>query len=299
VNGILNGWTGVSGKRVVMTGATSGIGLAAAAKLAALGAKVTVIARNESTAQTVAASTGADVVIADLAVRTDVRRAAAEILARHERIDILVNNCGTYQTSRTLTENGLETTWAVNHLASFALTNLLLEKIKAGAPARIVNTASDAHAGAAIPFDDFDGERAYATRSVAGPGFVRYGQTKLANILFTRELSRRLQGTGVTANCFHPGLVATGITRNLRGVARVTMKVVDMFSRRPEKGAETLVWLVDSPEVSDVTGAYFVDKKEVLPAPQARDAEAARRLWEVSLIQTGLQLAPGGAVAAP
>ncbi|HKW69043.1 MAG TPA: SDR family NAD(P)-dependent oxidoreductase [Candidatus Dormibacteraeota bacterium] len=286
-------WTGAKGKRVVMTGATSGIGLAAAEALAARGAKLTLIARSRSRAQHVADRTGADVVIADLASNSAVRRAAEEILGRYDRIDALVNNAGVYLPMRTLTTDWIETTWAINHLAPFLLTNLLLERLVEGAPARIVTTASDAHSAAEIPFDDLDGEAAYAKRSIAGAGFVRYGQTKLANILFTSELARLLEGTGVTANCFHPGHVATGITRELTGAARLSITVMKAFSRRPAQGADTLVWLVDSPDVDAVSGAYFVDRRQATPSRSALDADAARRLWEVSLEQTGIAATVG------
>jgi NAD(P)-dependent dehydrogenase (short-subunit alcohol dehydrogenase family) len=205
----------VAGKRVVITGATNGIGLAAAEELAMRGAKLTIVARDPAKAKALANRIGANVVLADLASKSSIGRAADEILARHARIDVLVNNAGVYLTSRQLTADWIEMTWAVNHLAPFLLTSLLLERLKQSAPARIVTTASDAHAGASIPFDDLDGAEAYAKRSIAGPGFVRYGQSKLANVLFTAELARRLEGTGVTANCFHPGLVSTGITRDL------------------------------------------------------------------------------------
>ena len=282
----MSGWTGVADKRVVMTGATNGIGLAAAEELAMRGAKLTIVARDEAKARALANRIGADVVLADLASKRDIRNATDEILARHGRIDVLVNNAGVYLTSRQLTEDWIETTWAVNHLAPFLLTSLLLERLKASAPARIVTTASDAHVSADIPFDDLDGTQAFATRSIAGPGFVRYGQTKLANVLFTLELARRLEGTGVTANCFHPGVVATGITRELRGPARMTMSVINAFARKPMQGAETLLWLVDSPEVEGVSGGYFADRRRVEPSPAARNIDMARRLWEVSLEQT-------------
>jgi NAD(P)-dependent dehydrogenase (short-subunit alcohol dehydrogenase family) len=287
----MNGWAGVGGKRVVITGATNGIGLAAAEALATRGARLTLVARSEAkataAAERIRAAGGQDVdiVIADLASQADVRQAAAEILARHSTLDVLVNNAGVYLTTRQLTADGIETTWAVNHLAPFLLTNLLLERLKENAHARIVTTASDAHVGAHVPFADLDGKAAYAKRSMAGPGFVRYGETKLANVLFTAELARRLTGTGVTANCFHPGLVATGITRELGGVARITMRVVGAFSRRPRQGAETLVWLVDSPEVEGVSGGYFVDKRRAVPSREAQDVDVARRLWEVSEAQ--------------
>jgi NAD(P)-dependent dehydrogenase (short-subunit alcohol dehydrogenase family) len=288
----MDGWKGVDGKRVVITGATNGIGLAAAEALAARGARLTLVARSEAKANALAERIEAaggkdvDIVIADLASQADVRRAAAEILARRSVLDVLVNNAGVYLTARQLTADGIEMTWAVNHLAPFLLTNLLLERLTENVHARIVITASDAHVGAHVPFDDMDGTAAYAKRSMAGPGFIRYGETKLANVLFTAELARRLEGTGVTANCFHPGLVATGITRDLGGVARITMRVMDRFSRRPSQGAETLVWLVDSPEVENVSGGYFVDKRQAVPSPLAQDKDVARRLWEVSEAQT-------------
>jgi NAD(P)-dependent dehydrogenase (short-subunit alcohol dehydrogenase family) len=280
------------GKRIVMTGATNGIGLAAAEALAARGARLTIIARSQAKANVVSQRIEAagvkdvDVVLADLASQAQVRRAAAEILARHSTVDALVNNAGAYFTTHQLTEDGIEMTWAVNHLASFLLTNLLLERLKENPHARIVTTASDAHVRAHVPFDDMDGTAAYAERSIAGPGFIRYGQSKLANVLFTAELARRLTGTGVTANCFHPGLVATGITRDLTGIAGISIRVVNAFSRRPSKGAETLVWLVDSPEVAGVSGGYFVDKRRATPSPVAADVDVARRLWDVSEAQT-------------
>jgi NAD(P)-dependent dehydrogenase (short-subunit alcohol dehydrogenase family) len=275
-----------------MTGGTDGIGLAAAEALAGRGARLTIIARSHDKAKLAlqrieaVGAKDVDIVLADLASQAQVRRAAAEILTRHATLDALVNNAGTYLTTRQLTEDGIEMTWAVNHLAGFLLTNLLLERLKENANARVVVTASDAHVGAHVPFDDMDGVAAFAKRSVAGPGFVRYGQTKLANVLFSAELARRLSGTGVTVNCFHPGLVASGITRDLRGMAGITVRVVNAFARRPAKGAETLVWLVESPEVAGVSGGYFMDKRRATPSPLAQDVDVARRLWDMSEAQT-------------
>lgn len=282
-------WSGAEGKRVLITGATGGIGLAAAEKLAALGAELAIVARSEDRARDAVARIEAsakegarvDVLQADLSSQASVRRLAQEALDRYPRIDVLVLNAGAIYETRQMTDDGFELTWAVNHLAPFLLTTLLLERLRQSAPARIVTTTSDAHKGARIPFDDFAGERGYPRR-----GFTRYGQTKLANILFTTELARRLEGSAVTANCFHPGLVATGFNRNNGALMRIAMVFARPFSRSPEKGAETLVWLVDSAEVSNETGGYFVDRKRELPTPEAQDASAAGRLWEVSEEQT-------------
>jgi NAD(P)-dependent dehydrogenase (short-subunit alcohol dehydrogenase family) len=278
-------WTGVAGKRVVMTGATNGIGLAAAEELAALGAELTIVARSPERAamavgrirETAAGAPVPEVLIADLSSQAEVRRLAAELLDRHGRIDVLVNNAGAMFRARRLTVDGIEETWALNHLAPFLLTNLLLDRLKQYPPARIITTASDAHRGSHIPFDDLGAET-----SGKGRGFARYGETKLANILFTVELARRLQGSGVTANCFHPGLVASGFNQNNGRLMKVAMAAIRPFARTPEKGAETLVWLADSPDVSNENGGYFVDKRPTLPSAEAQDPEAARRLWEVS-----------------
>src|SRR5262252_8007015 len=278
-------WNSVAGKRVLITGATGGIGLAAARELARRGARLAIVARSEARAgeavQQIRAASGTgaevDVLFSDLESQASIRHLAAEVLERYPNVDVLVNNAGAVNAQRRLTEDGIELTWAVNHLASFLLTTLLLDRLKATAPARIVTTSSGAHQRARIPFDDTDGERAYGFS-----GFGRYGQTKLANILFTLELARQLQGTGVTANCFHPGLVTTGFNRNNGPLMRFGMNLVRFFARSPEKGAETLVWLVDSPEVSDQSGGYFFDRRLTSPSPAAQDADAARRLWAVS-----------------
>jgi NAD(P)-dependent dehydrogenase (short-subunit alcohol dehydrogenase family) len=282
-------WRGVGGRRVVLTGATNGIGLAAAEALAAHGAELAIVARSEARASDAVAriraaggpGTRVDVLIADLAVQSSVRRLAGEVLERYPRVDALVNNAGAIFASRQLTEDGIEATWALNHLAPFLLTTLLVDRLRSSAPARIVTTSSDAHKGAHIPFDDPDATRSYRMR-----GFARYGETKLANILFTAELARRLAGSGVTANCFHPGFVASGFNRNNGPVLSAAMTLLRPFSRSPEKGAATLVWLVDSPEVAGVSGGYFIDRHRATPSAPARDMEAAARLWELSEAQT-------------
>ena len=281
-------WAGVRGKRVLITGATHGIGLAAAEELFRRGAQLALVARSEARAaaaiariQSAGAASDVDVLLADLSSQASVRELAAEALHRYQRIDVLVNNAGAMYSRRQLTPDGIELTWAVNHLAPFLLTTTLLDRIKESAPARIITTASDAHEGHAIPFDDLGAERSYGKR-----GFARYGETKLANILFTVELARRVQGTGVTANWFHPGMVATGFNRNNGALMYGVMTLIRPFSRNPTNGAETLVWLADSPEAGDETGAYFVDMRRTPPSRPATDTDAAVRLWQVSDEQT-------------
>jgi NAD(P)-dependent dehydrogenase (short-subunit alcohol dehydrogenase family) len=282
-------WTGVAGKRVVMTGGTNGIGLAAAQKLAELGAELTIVARSQERAALALQrirDAGEDVpvpevAIADLSSQAEVRRLAAELLDRYERIDVLVNNAGAVFRTRRLTVDGIEETWALNHLAPFLLTNLLLDRLKRHPPARIITTASDAHQRAHIPFDDLA-----AGELSKGKAFGRYGETKLANILFTAELARRLEGSGVTATCYHPGMVATGFGRNNGRLVNLAMSAIKPFARTPEKGAETLVWLADSPDVSGENGGYFVDKRRTLPSAEAQDMDVARRLWDLSRQQT-------------
>ena len=200
----------------------------------------------------------------DLSSQASVRRLAAEVLARYPRLDVLVNNAGAVYGGRQLTTDGIELTWAVNHLAPFLLTTLLLDRLKESAPARIITTASEAHQGAHIPFSDLNAERSYRS-------FGRYGETKLANILFTSELARRLEGTGVTANCFHPGLVATGFNRNNGLLMDLGMTILKPVSRSPQKGADTLVWLATSPDVAKVSGGYFIDQQQRPPSPEAED----------------------------
>jgi NAD(P)-dependent dehydrogenase (short-subunit alcohol dehydrogenase family) len=277
-------WGGVAGKRVVLTGATNGIGLAAAIELARRGADLALVARHQDRAveavrQINAVSKGRapDVILADLASQSSIRQLARELLTRYPSIQVLVNNAGAIYARRQMTDDGIELTWAVNHLAPFLLTTLLLDRMMASAPARIVTTSSGAHEGARIPFDDLNAERSWG-----GAGFTRYGETKLANVLFTAELARRLEGTGVTANAFHPGLVATGFNRNNGVLMRLGMTITRPFARSPQKGAESLVWLVDAEEASQLNGAYVFDRRPVAPAPAAQDVEAAHRLWQVS-----------------
>jgi NAD(P)-dependent dehydrogenase (short-subunit alcohol dehydrogenase family) len=273
-------------KTIVITGGTSGIGLAAAEALAARGEDVVIVGRNEIRARIAAAQAKAGAgkeatvgtLVADLSSQASVRKLAEEIRDRYPAVDVLVNNAGAMYTARQLSEDGLELTWAVNHLAPFLLTTLLLDRLKARSDARIITTASDAHIGAHIPFDDLLAERSYR-------GFRRYKETKLANILFTLELARRLEGTGTAAYCFHPGLVATGFNRNNGVLMDLAMRLIMVGARTPRQGAQTLVWLATAPGRDLASGAYYVDMKQRAPSPEAKDTQAAKRLWEVSEAQ--------------
>jgi NAD(P)-dependent dehydrogenase (short-subunit alcohol dehydrogenase family) len=224
-----------------------------------------------------------DVFLADMASQESIHRVAADILARWSRIDILINNAGAMFVTRKLTVDGIEMTWAVNHLAPFLLTNLLLDRLKESGDARIITTASHGHkmARKGINFDDLSAERLYRYPILGGANF-RYGETKLANIMFTAELGRRLEGIGVTSSCFDPGLVSTYFNQDNGWMARMTMAVMKWFSQSPEKGAETLVWLADSNEMNISNGGYYKDKQSTIPSMPAQNKDAAKRLWEVS-----------------
>jgi NAD(P)-dependent dehydrogenase (short-subunit alcohol dehydrogenase family) len=283
-------WSGVGGKRVLLTGATNGIGLAGAEELARRGAKLAIVARDEQKGRASAqrieragadADGAVDVLLADLSAQAEVRRLADEVLARYPRVDVLINNAGAMFARRRATDDGIELTWALNHLAPFLLTTLLLERMKESAPSRVITTASDAHRGAHVPFDDLAAEHSYRRG-----GFSRYGETKLANILFTAELARHLEGTHVSAFCFHPGLVSTGFNRNNGALMGTLMLLIKPMSRSPEHGARTLVWLADSTAPEGHSGAYFSDEQLATPTAEGQDVEAARRLWELSEEQT-------------
>ena len=285
----------MNGKTVVVTGGNSGIGFETAAALAGMGARVIVTARNadrgrSAVAQIAERTEGAKVqlVVFDLGDLSSVRRGGAEILEQAPRLDVLVNNAGLVLSERTLTTDGFEATFAINHLGPFLLTNLLLERIRASAPARIVNVASTAHNSArkGIPFDDLQSERRYR-------GMRVYGESKLANMLFTLELARRLEGTGVTANCLHPGTVRTGYGADgdARGFLSFGLKIASPFFLSPAKGARTSVYLASSPEVAGVSGEYFFKCKPRTPRKWARDPVAAQRLWQVSEDLVGLDVA--------
>jgi NAD(P)-dependent dehydrogenase (short-subunit alcohol dehydrogenase family) len=242
------------------------------------------VCRDRQRAQTVrdeiAAATGnqnVELMICDLSSQTDIRRFAAEFIDTHDRLDVLINNAGVVLRQRSLTTDGIESTFAINHLGYFLLTNLLLDLLKKSAPARVVNVSSAAHAYGKIDFDNLQGEKKYG-------GFSAYANSKLANLLFTYELARRLEGTGVTANCLHPGGVATGLFRNLPKPIEALIKLVTIS---PDKGAETSVYLASSPQVEGVSGKYFAKKRETRTSSESYNEGVARRLWEVSQELTG------------
>jgi retinol dehydrogenase 14 len=281
---------GMGGKVVLITGGTSGIGRAAAAALAAMGAEVVVTGRDrergEAAVEEIRRDSGNErvsLVLADLSVQAEVRGLAEEFRERHDRLDVLVNNAGLVQSRRVETPDGLELTLAVNHLAPFLLTDLLLDLLKKSAPSRVITVSSEARRGASIDFDDLQSERRYR-------GFPVYGMTKMANILFNYELAERLEGTGVVANCLHPGAVSTNFAQNNRGPIALLFRLFKPFMRSPEQGADTLVYLATSPEAGELNGKYLTDRKEVSPA-EPRDETSQKRLWEVSEELTYLKVA--------
>jgi retinol dehydrogenase-12 len=280
------------GKTVLVTGANTGIGLETAAGLAAQGANVVITARDPAKGKAAVEEirgrhpdAKVDVMQLDLSHLDDVRTFAKDFAARHPKLDVLVNNAGLVLDKRTLTDDGYETTFQVNHLGPFLLTNLLLDNLKAAAPSRIVNVASAAHRGAKLDFDDLQTDNASGFRSMRV-----YGTTKLCNILFTRELARRLAGTGVTANSLHPGTVRTGFGRDgdISGLFAVGIKIGGVFFKSPAQGARTSIHVASAPDLESTSGEYFVNRRVSKPSAAARDDEQARRLWEVSEQLAGL-----------
>ncbi len=280
------------GKNCLITGATTGIGRSSALALADLGAKLFLVCRNPKRADEIRAEITArtgrsdvEILLADLSSQAEIRRAASEFLSTGEPLHILLNNAGLVLTERRETVDGIEMTFAVNHLAYFLLTNLLLERIAASAPARIVNVSSDAHRfGGALDFDDLG-----ATNRYSGMGV--YGRSKLANLYFTRELARRLAGTGITVNAVHPGAVRTELGQNNDApILKLLTGLVRPFFRSPDRGAETSVWLCSAPEIAGVSGKYFSDCRERTPHRLANDQTAARRLWDESARLVGLSV---------
>ncbi len=274
----------MQGKTVVITGGNTGIGKETARELARMGARVAIGVRDVSKGEAAAAEIHADngagvrVFALDLASFSSIRAFARQILAAYERIDVLILNAGLVLQKRQETAEGIEATFGINHLGHFLLTELLLDRIRASAPARIVVVSSDAHRRARQPLDaDIAQRRTYS-------GMRAYCESKLANILFTRELSRRLEGTSVTVNALHPGVVATEFARNedVSGLVNAFQKVMSVFYKSARRGAETTIYLASSPEVGGVTGGYFVNCRPTKPSRPARDDNAARWLWDES-----------------
>jgi NAD(P)-dependent dehydrogenase (short-subunit alcohol dehydrogenase family) len=277
----------MEGKTVVVTGGNSGIGLETAVALGQMGARVLITARDATRgeaavgriAERIGTAGSVELVLFDLADLASVRAGADDILQRCPEVHVLVNNAGLVLSERTMTVDGYEATFAINHLGPFLLTTLLLPRLVASAPSRIVNVASTAHVQArkGMPFDDLQSTQAYK-------GMRVYGMSKLANILFTVELTRRLAGLGVTANCLHPGTVSTGYGADgdVKGLLAIGIKIAKPFFLSPQKGARTSIYLASAAEVADISGKYFVKCKPKRPRKQGQDAEGARRLWEVS-----------------
>jgi NAD(P)-dependent dehydrogenase (short-subunit alcohol dehydrogenase family) len=272
----------MQGKTVIATGATSGIGQQAVLALARMGARIVFVARDEKRAEatldeleSVAPRRGHAVRLADLSSMADTRRVGLLIANSEPRVDVLINNAGALFADRRVTPEGLEMTFALNHMAYFVMTAALRDRLAASAPARIVSTSSTAHRGMSLDFSDLQSAKGYN-------GWRVYGRSKLANILFTREAARRLKGAGVTANAFHPGVVASRFGSASGGWTSRLMPLVRPFFLTPERGADTLVYLASSPEAADTTGRYFVKRKAVEPSAAARDDAAAKRLWEAS-----------------
>ncbi len=278
-------------KICLITGANAGIGQQTALELAQMGATVVIVARDpqrgEAARAAIAATTGnprVELLQADFASPPSIHAMATAFAARYDRLDVLVNNAGVYLTGRETTADGLERTFAVNHLGYFMTTLLLWPSLLAAPSARVINLSSDAHRQAKLNLDDLQNERKYA-------GFRAYAQSKLANVLFTYELDRRRGNAPVTVNAVHPGFVASNFGRNNRGVIGLVMtRLVPLFAKSVVEGAATSVYLASSPEVAGVSGRYFVDCRPVKSAPQSYDRTAAERLWAVSEQLTGLRL---------
>jgi NAD(P)-dependent dehydrogenase (short-subunit alcohol dehydrogenase family) len=279
----------VKDKTVVITGGTSGIGEVAAEALAQMGARIVLIARNKSRAEATLTrlrasgpSIAHSVYLADLTRLAEMKRVAAEIAKREPPIDILINNAGALFASRRLTEDGLEYTFALNHMSYFVVTEGLRERLLASGAARIINTASAAHEGATLDFDDLQSAKGFrATRA--------YGRSKLCNILFTRQLAQSLQGSGVTANCLHPGFVATRFADESGGLISRIVWLAKSFAISPAQGAQTIIYLASSPDVTGVSGKYFFKCRPTTPSAPALNDRAALALWERSAVLAGVK----------
>jgi NAD(P)-dependent dehydrogenase (short-subunit alcohol dehydrogenase family) len=280
--------TTMDGKICMVTGATSGIGYVTAREIARQGATLVIVGRNEQkcvdAVNTIKQQTGNNAVewmLADLSVQQDIRRLADLFTSRYARLDVLVNNAGALFVQRQESADGIEMTFALNHLNYMLLTNLLLDTLKDSAPARIVNVSSDAHRATTMNFDDPQLKQGYN-------GWKAYNQSKLANLLFTYELARRLEGTGVTVNALHPGFVASGFGMNNGWMAQLFRPLVKLMGKSPELGARTSIYLATSPEVAGTSGKYFSEQQEVDSSKVSHDTDAQQRLWDLSTEMTGL-----------
>jgi NAD(P)-dependent dehydrogenase (short-subunit alcohol dehydrogenase family) len=277
----------MQGKICLITGGTLGIGKETALGLARRGAHVAIVGRDADRTRAAAEWIGREAdtkevafLLADLSSLAEVRKLAREFKARYSRLDVLVNNAGAIFTRRETSVDGFERTWALNHLSYFLLTQELLDLLKASAPARIVNVASTMHTGGVIDFDDLQGKKSYG-------GIRAYSQSKLANVLFTYALARRLEGSGVTANCLHPGGVATGFGQNRPGALKLLLRLAKPFLITPEQGAATSIHLASSPELEGVSGQYFAKCKPARSSAASHDEALQERLWALSLRQIG------------
>jgi NAD(P)-dependent dehydrogenase (short-subunit alcohol dehydrogenase family) len=281
----------MKGKVVLITGATSGIGQVAAEKLAGMGGRIVQVARDRHRGEAamarlsqIAPGVSHTIYYADLSRLREMKRVASDIAQAEPRIDVLINNAGAMFGTRELTEDGLERTFALNHMSYFMMTQGLEKRLAASAPARVVNTASDAHTSGTIDFEDLQSEKTYRFNLVdwmryGGPAFKVYARSKLMNILYTRELAHQLAGTGITANSLHPGFVSTRFGDQTGGLISFGIGIAKRFALTPEQGAETLVYLASSPDVATVTGEYFHKCRSAMPSREAQDDAKARRLW--------------------
>jgi NAD(P)-dependent dehydrogenase (short-subunit alcohol dehydrogenase family) len=283
--------TSMDGKTCVVTGATRGIGLAAASALAARGARVVLVGRDAGRLQAARAAVASrtednrapDTVLADLATAAGVETVVTALAARGEPVDVLLNNAGAIYPVREQTADGIERTFALNHLAPYRLTIGIAPLLRAAKAARVITVASEAHRFAGTDLEDWQSERAYSP-------MVVYGRSKLANILFTAELARRLEGSGIATSCFHPGVVKTEFAGGTRGLLAMVFALARPFMRSPERGAATGVYLASSPDVAGTSGLYYVDERPRTPSPAALDHRLAESLWETSEALTGISL---------
>lgn len=280
----------MTGKVCLITGGNSGIGKATALGLAKLDATVVIVSRDKDKGEaalleirTLSGNKNADAMVADLSSQDSVRELAHDFTARYKKLHVLINNAGVILPRRVATVDGLEATFATNHLGHFLLTNLLLDELKASAPARIINVTSSAHYGTEIDFDDLEGEKKYS-------GYHAYSQSKLANVLFTYQLAKRLEGTRVTANVLHPGVVRTGFGKDQGGLMNILVRIGSPFMMSAQRSARAVIYLATSPELEGVSGKFFSKGKEARSSEQSYDVAAAEKLWNVSTELTKLNM---------